>query len=173
MRLEKKQLVNDIGTILEKSDFIYMMSYKGLKVRDFEQLRIQLEKNKAECHVFKNTMIRKAAELKGVSELATVKLAGDTALISGNGDPGIVAKIVSDYIKKFDFLGFKVGYLDGTVLKPAEMEAMSKLPSKEVLYTQLLGLLQIPARNLVSILNAKLASPVYVLSAIKGKKAQS
>ncbi len=173
MRLEKKQLIKDIGAILEKSDFIYMMSYKGLKVKDFEQLRIQLEKSKADCHVLKNTMITKAAELNGMPELAAVKLTGDTALISGNGDPGSVAKIMSDYIKKFDFLGFKAGYLDGSVLKPAEVEAISKLPSKEVLYAQLLGVLQAPARNLVSVLNAKLASPVYVLSAIKEKKAQS
>ena len=173
MRLEKKQLINDIGAILEKSDFIYMMSYNGLKVKDFEQLRAQLEKSKAGCNVLKNTMIRKAAEIKGMPELAAVKLTGDTALISGNGDPSVVAKILSTFIKRFDFLGFKTGYLDGAVLKAADIEAISKLPSKEILYAQLLGLLQAPARNLVSVLNAKLASLVYVLSAIKDKKAKS
>lgn len=173
MRLEKKQLINDIGAILEKSDFVYMTSYKGLKVKDFEQLRIQLEKSNAGCHVLKNTMIRKAAELKGISELAAVKLAGDTALISGNGDAGAVAKILSNYFKKFNFLGFKAGYLDGKVLNPTDMEEISQLPSKEILYAQLLGLLQAPARNLVSVLNAKLASPVYLLSAIKEKKSKS
>ncbi|MEI6056188.1 MAG: 50S ribosomal protein L10 [Lentisphaerota bacterium] len=170
MRIEKKQIVNDIGTVLVESSFFYMIKYKGLKVKDFEQLRIQLDKVGADCQVLKNTYILKAAELKGLKDLANVKLKGDTALISGKGDCSAVAKVVSEYLKKFAVVGFKCGYLEGSLLKAADVEAISKLPPKEVLYAQLLGVLQAPARNLVSVLNAKLASPIYVLSSYKDKK---
>ncbi|HBM15468.1 MAG TPA: 50S ribosomal protein L10 [Lentisphaeria bacterium] len=173
MRIEKKQIVSQIGSILVDASFLYMIAYKGLKVKDFEQLRIQLEKAGAFCHVFKNTYIRKAAELNNLSELAKVKLTGDTALVGGKGDCSAIAKIISEFIKKFNVVGIKCGYLEGSVLQAADVDAISKLPAKEILYAQLLGVLQAPARNLVSVLNAKLASPVYVLSAFKDKKAES
>lgn len=173
MRIEKKQIVNDIGAVLVESTFLYLISYKGLKVKDFEQLRIQLEEAGANCQVLKNTLIRKAAELRGLTDLSNVKLTGDTALVNGKGDCSAVAKILSEFIKKFGVVGYKCGYLEGSVLKGAEIEAISKLPPKEVLYAQLLGVLQAPARNLVSVLNAKLASPIYVLSSYKDKKASA
>ncbi len=171
MRIEKKQIVNDIGTVLVESGFLYMISYKGLKVKDFEQLRIELDKVGADCQVLKNTLITKAAELKELKDLASIKLAGDTALISGKGDCSAVAKVLSEFLKKFSVVGFKCGYLEGSVLKAADIDAISKLPPKEILYAQLLGVLQAPARNLVSVLNAKLASPVYLLSSYRDKKA--
>lgn len=171
MRIEKKQIVSQIGSVLVESAFLYMLKYKGLKAKDFEQLRIQLEKAGSDCTVYKNTFIRKAAELNGLTELAKIKLAGDTALISGNGDCSAVAKVIGEFVKKFNVVGVKCGYVEGSVLSAADVDTISKLPAKEVLYAQLLGVLQAPARNLVSVLNAKLASPVYVLSAIKDKKA--
>ena len=155
MRIEKTQIVNDIGKIIEESSFLYMVSYKGLKVKDFDLLRIDLDKVEAKCHILKNNLILKAAELKSIENLAAMELIGDTALISGSGDPGAVAKSLSDFAKKHKVVSFKGGYLDGSVLSGVDVESISKLPPREVLLAQLLGTLQAPASSLARLLNTK------------------
>ena len=173
MRIEKQQLVKDIGIVIENSSFLYMVSYKGLKVKEFNQLRLDLDKVEAECHILKNSLIAKAAELKDIENLASMKLIGDTALISGGGDPGAVAKTLSDFAKKHKVVSFKGGYLDGSVLTGIDVESISKLPPKEVLLAQLLGTLEAPARSLASLLNTKLSGIVYVINSYKEKLSNS
>jgi large subunit ribosomal protein L10 len=173
MRIEKKQIVNDIGAIIENSSFLYMVSYKGLKVKEFEQLRSDLSKVEAQCHILKNSLILKAAELKNVENLASMNLIGDTALVSGSGDPGMVAKSLSDFAKKHNLVSFKGGYLDGSVLTGVDVESIAKLPPKEILLAQLLGTLQAPAKSLASLLNAKLSTIVYVINSYKEKLSNS
>ena len=173
MRIEKKQIVSDIGRIMENSAFLYMVSYKGLKVKEFDQLRLDLEKVEAQCHILKNSLISKAAESKNIDNLASMKLAGDTALISGGGDPGTVAKTLSNFAQKHKVVSFKGGYLDGSVLSGVNVESISKLPPREVLLAQLLGTLQAPTRNLASLLNTKLSGIVYVINSYKEKLANS
>ena len=170
MRIEKQQLINDIGNIIETSSFLYMVSYKGLKVKDFNELRSNLDEVSAKCTILKNKLIRKAAELNNAENLLDLDLKGDTALISGSGDPGAVAKSISDFAKKHKMVTFKGGYLDGSVLSDKDVSAISQLPPKEVLQAQLLGTLQAPASGLARLLNAKLSSIVYVLNDLKTKK---
>ncbi len=169
MRVEKRQIVKDISNIIDESAFLYMISYKGLKVEEFNELRVDLDNLEATCHVYKNRLICKAAEQINLENLASIELTGDTALVSGKGDPGAVAKTLSDFSKKHKVVKFKGGFLDGSVLSDIDVEAISKLPPKEVLYAQLLGTLQAPKRNLVSLLNTKLSSIVYVLDSYKNK----
>lgn len=169
MRVEKKQIVSDIGSIIAESAFLYMISYKGLKVKEINELRDNLYKANAKCTVLKNRMIKQAGKANGIDVIAEMDLKGDTAMISGKGDPGAVAKSLSDFAKTYKQVEFKGGYLDGSALSAADVEAISKLPSKEVLQAQLLGTLQAPMSTLVRLFNAKLSSIVYVLDSYKEK----
>jgi large subunit ribosomal protein L10 len=169
MRIEKKQLINDISNIIDKSNFLYMVSYKGLKVKEFDELRQSLDEVNAQCSVLKNKLIKKAAELNNNESLGNIDLTGDTALVSGSGDPGAVAKSISDFAKKHKQVTFKGGYLDGSVLTGTDVVAISMLPTREVLLAQLLGTLQAPASSLARLLNAKLSGIAYVLNAYKDK----
>ena len=173
MRIEKSQIVNDIGKIIENSSFLFMVSYKGLKVKEFDTLRISLDQVQAKCHILKNSLILKAAELKNIDDLAAMELIGDTALISGAGDPGAVAKSLSEFAKKHKVVSFKGGYLEGSVLSGVDVESISKLPPREILLAQLLGTLEAPARSLASLLNTKLSSIVYVINSYKEKLSNS
>jgi len=170
MRSEKLQLVKDIGNMLTGSSFMFFISYKGLKVKDLTELRTSLAKQKAECHILKNRLVKKAAELSGISKLTEISLKEDTALILGSGDPGAVAKIVDTFFKaRQDQPGSKGGFFEGALLSKKDVEDIASLPSKEVLYAQLLGVMQAPSRNLVSVLNMKASSIVNVLNAYKEK----
>ncbi len=170
MRTEKLQLVKDIGVILNESDFVFLISYKGLKVADFSELRNKLAEQNAGCHVLKNRLIRKAAEHEGIEDFAAMDLIGDTAVVSGSGDPSAVAKVISVFSKDFDVVTPKFGYMDGSLLSHGDVNAIAELPSREVLLAQLLGVLEAPSRNLVGILHTKSSEILNVLNAYKNKK---
>ncbi len=169
MRSEKLHLVNLIGNQISNADYVYFITYGGMTVQQLSDLRIELDKVGAECHIYKNTLIRKAGELLKIDGLATFPLTNDTALIFGQGDAGAAAKVIIEYGKKLDKVAPKGGYFEGNVLSKEEVENIASLPAKPVLQAMLLGVLQAPSRNLVSVLNAKAASILNVLNAYKEK----
>ncbi len=170
MRLEKKQMVDDIGSLLDASSFLYFVSYKGLKVKEFNEFRIDLHKLGSKCYVIKNRLIKKAAEQKTVGPLVSMKLSGDTAVVAGSGDAGEVAKSIAAFAKKYTAVAVKGGFYEGAALSKSDVEAIASLPPKPILQSQLLGLLQAAPRGLVTVLYAKLSGVVNVLSAYKDKK---
>ncbi len=170
MRIEKEQLASDIGNMINDANFIYFVSYKGIDVKTISEFRNELAKEEAVCHVLKNRIVKKSAELKGIDIIANMELKGDTALVLGNGDAGSVAKIVKNFAKSTEnVIVAKAGYLDGALLSAAEVASIADLPPKEVLQAQLLGVLEAVPRNFVGVLNAKATSILNVLNSYKTK----
>ncbi len=172
MRSEKNTLVNGIGEMLVNSDFVYFVSFSGMPVKEFSKFRNELAKCEADCTILKNSLIRKAAELNNIQSLAQYIMTGDTALISGKGDAGVVAKVIKDFNKTNEKLAAKGGYIEGSLLSASDVDAIAAIPPKPVLYALLLGVLEAPARNFVSVLNAKVASIVNVLNNYQEKLEQ-
>jgi large subunit ribosomal protein L10 len=168
MRIEQTYLVNSIKAMIGESDFCFFVTYAGLKVQDFSVLRKQLVASGADCHVLKNTLILKAAAALDI-DLTGIDLTQSTALVYGKGDCGAIAKMLVDFGKNNPALAAKGGLVDGAVLPGAEVAALADLPSKDVLRAMLLGVLQAPPRNLVTVLNAKAASILNVINAYKEK----
>ena len=146
------------------------MSYKGAKVTDLNGLRKELRTIGAECHVVPNRILRKSAAELGLQALADMKLTGETALVAGGKDPAKMAKVLKEYFKTRKVLAFKAGMLDKKVLPVTDVEALADLPPREVLLAQMLGVIQGVPRQLVTVLNAKVASVLYVLKAVADKK---
>ena len=168
MRIEKQVLVSSIVDAVKNSDYVYFVSYAGLTVKSFSELRNQLAAAGACCQVQKNTLIKKAADQLEL-ELEAIDLTASTAMVYGNGDCSAVAKLLLEFGKKQEQVKAKGGYMDGAVLSAAEVGALADLPAKPVLQAMLLGVLQAPARNLVTVLNAKVSSIVNVVNAYKDK----
>ena len=169
-RSEKIQMFDDVARLLVGADYIYFVSYKGLKNKDLTGFRVELAKNEAECHVLKNRLIRKVAEANGMNDLAALKLTGDTAVVVGKGDAGQVAKAIQEFMKSTkEVLAPKAGFYDGAVLSKEDVLAIAALPSKDALRAQLLGLLNAVPTGLVRVLNAKVSSIVNVVNAYKNK----
>ena len=120
--------------------------------------------------MLKNRFINKMAELNGLTALAEFKLTGDTAMISGKGDAGPVAKAIKAFSTETKgVLSAKGGYFDGEVLNAEQVIAIADLPGKDALRAQLLGLLVAVPTGLVRVLNAKASSIVNVINAYKNK----
>jgi len=173
MRAEKLQLSKDLGALMGSSAHIYMMSYQGLTVAKFGDLRRKLAVLGAECHVVPNRVVLKAATAAKIGGLERAELKGDNAMITGGADSVAVAKVLKAFAKDHEQVRIKCGTLQGKYLLADEVAQLADLPAREILLSQLLGVLQAPQRNLVSVLNAKVASIVYVVQAYLDSKQQA
>jgi len=169
MRSEKRHVVESIAQMIDGSDYCYFVTYAGLKVKAFETLRNDLAKQNARCHVLKNSLIRKAAAELKIDALDALDLTKSTAMVYGKGDCGAVAKSIAEFSKKNEQVQTKGGYVEAAFLSPADVAAIADLPSREVMLAMLLGLIQAPARNLVSVINQGVAQIVNVTNAYKEK----
>lgn len=168
MRVERIQLAGDIAKLVEDSDYLFFVSYKGLNVEAFNELRDKLHEGGARCHVLKNSYIALGLQSREIEPLDGA-LAGDTAVVFGSGDPCPPAKAIKEFAKAHGEVAFKGGVLDNAFISGDDAKGVADLPPLEVAQAQLLGLLQAPAGNLVRTLNAKIASIVYVLKAYEDK----
>lgn len=151
-REQKVELVSEIGEKLKMAKVTVLTRYQGFTVAQTNQLRRELRSVGGECKVAKNTLAKRAFE--GTAYHATERwLAGQTALVMGYEDPIAVTRIVAKWAEsESEKFSIKGGVFEGEVLEPSAVVALSKIPSKDVLRAQLLGVLQAPAQKLVRLL---------------------
>lgn len=165
MKAEKTDLISHLLEKVNASPFLFVVDYAGLTVSKFDELRKRLREAGAELHVYKNTLVRKAAEQAGYpSELGDV-LTGQSAVVTGEKDVCAAAKVMKTFSGEFEKGKMKAGVLDGKYLSADGLQTLADLPSREVLLAQLLGVLQAPASQLVRLLNEPAASLARVLQA--------
>lgn len=169
MRAERIQLGQYVTNLVKESEFMFIVSYMGLTVAEFSELRASLADQDAGCHVLKNTFIRRALVENEIALPEDTGLTGDTAVIFGSGDAAAAAKTIETFAKDHEQVAFKGGVLDGEFLTAADAKAVADLPPIEVLRSQLLGVLQAPSRDLVGVLNQKVSTIAYVLAAYQNK----
>lgn len=170
MRTEKQYLTKEYQARLNASPFFIVVDYKGLKVGHLTELRKRLNKAGAEIHVVKNSLFRIAAKEAGVADLGAT-LAGQLAVVTGQRDVSVAAKIVKTFGAEFDKLKIHFGYLNNQRLEQAELMVLADLPSMEVLRGKLLGVFSAPATKLVVLLNTPASQLARVLQA-KAEKAE-
>ena len=164
MRPEKLYITKEYLTRLNGSPFFIVVNYKGLKVAHFTELRKRLNKTGAEVQVVKNSIFRIAAKEAGVAEL-NGSLTGQVAVVTGQRDISVAAKVVKTFGSEFDRLKIHFGYLNNQRLEQAELMTLADLPSMEVLRAKLLGVLNAPATKLVRLMNTPASQMARVLQA--------
>jgi len=164
MRPEKASIVADVQTKLKNSPFLLIADYSGMQVKHFEELRTRLAAVGAECHVVKNSFVKRAIKDLGLPELNGA-LTGQTAMVTGESDICSAAKVLKTFVAEFTKPPVKAGILDNAILSAEQVQALADLPSREVLQATLLGLLLAPATSLVRVLNEPGTSLARVLKA--------
>jgi len=152
MRPEKANIVADLSEKLNRSPFLLVTDYQRMKVDQFGELRNRLAPAGAEVRVVKNSFLKRAMENSGMPDVAD-KLTGQTAIVMGENDVAPVAKILKMFAAEFKIATLKIGVVDKEILSTSDVEALAELPSREILLSQLLGLLLAPATRLVRVLN--------------------
>ena len=141
-----------------------LTEYRGLTVRQLSDLRKQLKAASAEYKVVKNRLARLAVKDSPLDPLAG-HLKGPTGLVIAREDPVSVAKALQAFVRTTPIFAIKVGMVEGKVLEPAELRALADLPSKEALRAQVVGAIQGPLSQLITLLTAPQAELVRVLEA--------
>jgi large subunit ribosomal protein L10 len=164
MRPEKQSLTKEYLLRLNAAPFFIVVNYKGLKVAHLTELRKRLSKAGAEIHIVKNSVFRIAAKEAGVGDLNGA-LTGQLAVVTGQKDISIAAKVVKSFGAEFDRLKVHFGYLNNQRLEQPEIMTLADLPSPEVLRGTLLGLFNAPASRLVRLLNTPAGQMARILKA--------
>ena len=171
MRPEKASIVSDLSEKLNRSPFLLVTDYQRMKVDQFGELRNRLAPAGAEVRVVKNSFLKRAMADSGMPDVGD-KLTGQTAIVMGENDVAPVAKILKLFAAEFKIATLKIGVVDKAVLSTSDVEALAELPSREILLSQLLGLLLMPATRLVRVLNEP-ASAFARLLAAKAEKGEA
>ena len=169
MRLEKKAIINELRAGLENASFVILTDYRGLKVRQGEELRRRLAKLGARFHVVKNSFFKLALSEDRRAQVADV-LTTPTAIIVGGGDVVETAKVLAGFQQEQRVLTIKRGFLGSRVLSSVDMDTLIKLPARPVLLSMLVGTVAAPMAQLMGVFKQKVASLVYVIKAVQEKK---
>ncbi|MGN1131638.1 MAG: 50S ribosomal protein L10 [Ruminococcus sp.] len=139
----KKALVAELAERLKASVSGIVVNYEGINVADDTAMRKELRECDVKYTVVKNTMLGRACEAAGLAGLEDV-LSGTTAIATSETDYAGAARILSKYAKSHEGFAIKSGFLDGEVIDMDKIDALSKLPTREVLLANVLGAFQAP-----------------------------
>jgi large subunit ribosomal protein L10 len=172
-RSQKESQVNELRSIFNSMSAGVLVDYRGIEANQVVELRKKLNDASSTMKVIKNSLARIAAENTPIAELAD-QFTQTRALVYSNGDAVQQAKVLSEAAKSLDKLKILAGILVGdsktSILNSGEVEALSKLPSRDELIMKLLFLMQAPATQFVRTLNAVPAKFVRTLAAIRDSK---
>ncbi len=151
-RNEKQAVVTDVAAQAARAQTLALAEYRGLTVEHLNALRKQAREKGVYLHVLKNTLARRA--VAGTPfEVASESMVGP--LIYGFSEDAVAAaKVIADFAKGNDKLIVKAGAYAGKALDANGVKALASIPSKEVLLSQLLGLMQSPVSRLARVVAA-------------------
>jgi large subunit ribosomal protein L10 len=170
-RDQKATAVAEIAEQIKESGAVFAIDYRGITVAQIADLRDKLRETDATFRVVKNTLTERAADQADAEALKSL-LAGPTALTFVRGDAAAAAKVIADFQKSTggELLPFKGGIMDGAAFDAAQITAISKLPSRQVLYGQLVGMVASPLTGLARSLNGLVSGLAIALSGVLEKK---
>ncbi|HEY6379454.1 MAG TPA: 50S ribosomal protein L10 [Candidatus Dormibacteraeota bacterium] len=147
----KLAAVQELEAKLGRATSAIVTDYRGLTVAQLEELRSLLRAQDIEYVVVKNTLARRAAVAAGVGEFSEV-LVGPVGLAIGYGDLAAPARVLTEYHRVHRRLPVMAGLVEGHLTDARGVQAISELPSREVLQSQLAGTLQAPLNSLAGAL---------------------
>jgi large subunit ribosomal protein L10 len=168
-RDEKAVAIAEIANHIDESEAIFAVDYRGITVAQVAELRTKLREADATFKVVKNSLTERAADQAGAEGLKEY-LAGPTALTFVRGDIAVAAKAVADYARTTQLLPFKGGLMGNEAIDSDQIRSLSRLPSREVLYGQLVGVVASPIGGLVRSLGGLLGGLAVALGQVREKK---
>jgi large subunit ribosomal protein L10 len=167
-REQKAAAVEEVATQIQESEAVFAVDYRGISVPQVAELRTKLNEAGARFRVVKNTLTQLAADKAGAESLKEV-LEGPTAftfVAADGGDVALAAKALAQFRRETELLEFKGGVMSGEPLTVEQLTALSRLPARDVLHGQLVGVIASPITGLVRGLNSLIAGLAIQLQQI-------
>ena len=151
-RSEKEAVIQEVTDLAAKAQTLVMAEYRGITVADMTELRSKARSHGVALSVLKNTLVRRAVAGSNF-EIVADQMTGP--LIYGFSEDAVAAaKVVADFAKTNDKLVIRGGVYDGKALDVNGVKQLASIPSKEVLLSQLCGLLMSPIARTAVVLGA-------------------
>jgi large subunit ribosomal protein L10 len=167
-RDQKAAVVEEVAAQIQESEAVFAVDYRGISVPQAAELRVKLNDAGARFRVVKNTLTLLAVDKAGADSLKEL-LEGPTAftfVTAEEGDVALAAKALAQFKREHDLLDFKGGVMSGEPLTAEQIGEIARLPAKDVLHGQLVGVIASPITGLVRGLNALIAGLAIQLQKI-------
>ncbi len=172
MRLGKQVragLFRDLKQALSGVETVVIAKVEKVSTQDINKLRISLRGIESNFLVVKNSLCRLTFKERGWTDLDKF-LQGTCGVAPIRGEVTTAAKLLATFSKDHEGFVIQGGVLQGQPIPAKELAALAKLPSREVLLSQVAGILQLPIRNLAVVLQASIRSFVLTMEALRQKK---
>ena len=168
LKQDKVNLVSDLTPKLKTAKSLVFVNFAGLSVTLQQKLKRELKEVGADMTVIKNTLIKRAGLEAKISEeaLSDEVLSGQTALILTEGDSVAPIQVIGKFSKENNVPQFKVGIVDGNFTDKDGLTKISILPTKNVLFSQVVGSLMSPSYGLVGVLQGNLQKLIFILKEV-------
>lgn len=160
-----ERIKEDLGAV----NAMWVVDYRGLSVKEVQELRLNIRESDAVMKVYKNTLMRLAVKDLDLPDMGEV-LEGPSAFVFAGEDPVASAKALKDFMKKNKNLEIKGGMMDGSFVNASQVEAIASLPSREELIAKLLGTINNPLVKTVRVLNGPMEAFARCVSQIAEQK---
>ncbi len=167
---QKESIVEEIKERLTASGGIIMADYRGLTVKEMQELRAKIRESGADLKIYKNRLTVIALRELAMPDLDEYLL-GPTALVFVGDDPVAPAKALQNYAKEHQALEIKGGLVQSQVVDSAALKAIASLPSREELVGKLMGLLLGPVRGFMGMAQAPVGAFARTVQAVAEQKA--
>ena len=166
---QKLEQAKEFNTKFANASSIFVIDYQGLNVKEMQKLRKNVKSANAELSVVKNNVLKYGAAGTHAEKITNM-FVGPTAVALSSEDPVSIAKVFIESSKEFQQIKIKGGIVDGNILNETEINSLSKLPSRNVMYAQLMGLLNSPMVNFLNVIKNMQSRVLYAISAVKDLK---
>ena len=151
---------------------LYLADFSGLTVESMTKLRSQCRQQGIQFHVVKKTLLRRALNARGITELDEF-LVGNTGIVFSPSSETAPAKILADFAKENDKLKVKAAVVDGRLFDGKSVTRLAALPSREILLSQVLSTFIAPMTQFLAAVNAALATPANMADALHREKSKT
>jgi len=170
---EKKEVVKVLTEKFESAKSVVFVDYAGMDMSSQDDLRNKIKEAGGSVLIAKNTLMKIASEKAGLPAESREDgvLTGQTAIVFGLEDSVSPIQILGKFAKENEAPEIKAGVVENVFQDKDGILKISKLPSKDVLYAQVVGAVGGPMYGIVGVLNANLQKLVYILKEASEKGA--
>ena len=164
-KTEKSFFVENLSEELKSATSLVLVNYTYLTVKQEQALKKRLKEVGAKMFVAKNTLFKISAKNAKLSDdlLTDTVLSGPTAFVISEADPIAPLQVLAKFTKEFEIPQLKVGVVEGKFQDKESLLKLSLLPSKEILYAQVIGGISAPMYGLLGTLRGNTQKLIYIL----------
>ena len=166
---EKKRVIDEIARKFEKASGVYFTDFKGMNVKQVNEMRREFDKEEVEYKIYKNNYISFALKEDSNYDEINKCLIGNTSLAITYTDPIAPARVMKGFNKKYKLPFVKAAVIEGKFFDAVGVKAIANLPSKDELLSQMVAGIQAPISGLVFTLGGIINNFVNTIDAIKQK----